>query len=87
MKEFAQFGIILALLHQICFIRSSRKLNEHFNAGLPTALYIVYFIISFSYSFGLTALFNAFFFFSIFLISKEKNDENRTFILNNNSLL
>lgn len=72
MKEFAQMGFILALLHQICFITSCREINLYHKGNIKYLLYIIYFVVSISYSLGFTALMNSLMFFSYF---KQKNDK------------
>lgn len=75
MKDFAMFGIMLAIVFHILLIRNSRYVSEYGKNGNQYIFYIMYLCISVSYSFILLPVVTPIFLYSTLI--NNKNEQNK----------
>lgn len=76
-KDFAQFGLILAIIYTVLLFRNSFRITSFYTNKHKYALIILYYAISVSYPFIMNTLLTPLFLYSFFI--KEKNISNEKY--------
>lgn len=69
----SHYGIILGVLFYWCLYKSSSKLSEEYNYKGKYIFFVLFCLISISYSFLLVPIFSSFWMYGVFLITKKNN--------------